>query len=404
MRRIVFAIMTVALSVVPALAQPAPWQPERLTAGWTFTPGFVFGAMWDTNVAVQNQGNPQIHGGSALINPRGELDFNGPRTHFNTGYSGAFEQYRTLNALNRFDQRARLDFEQRHSERLQVNATASYTSMPTTDRLEVGGSLPFVDIGSEVFDAGGGVKLALSRRTSLEGEYRFEDIVFDRSQTSINPFQFLFSGHSQSPAARLMHQLTDRLTVGAAFQYQHADIGAGSQTIDIENSTGEATYKLSSTTTLSGGGGLSYLRVSQATLATTGLATTGPSFHGGIEHHAGQLLLSASYQRTFVPAFGLGGLTANQYVSGNAYLPFAQGRYYVSGGVSYSRTSPVQALGVGYRLDSTWTDAAAGYQVARWLRAEGFLAVTHQNSTARGLIDRTRVGIQLVTFKPVRIE
>lgn len=389
-----------ALFAAPAFAQPAPWQPERLSAGWTFTPGFVFGTMWDTNVAVQNRGNPQIHGGSALLNPRGELDFNGPRTHFNTGYSGAFEQYRTLDALNRYDQRARLDVQQRQSERLQFNSTASYTSMPTTDRLDVGnGTLPFVDIGSQVFDAGGGFKLALARRTSLEGQYRYEDIVFDRSQTSINPFQFLFSGHSHSSGARLMQQLSSRLSVGGEFQYQHADIGGGSQTIDIESSTAEASYKLSNTTTLTGGGGISYLRVSQ-----TALSATGPAFHGGIEHHAGQVTLSASYQRAFVPAFGLGGLTANQYVSANAYLPFASGRYYVSGGVSYSRTSPVQALGVGYRLDSTWTDAAAGYQVARWLRAEGFLAVTHQNSTARGLIDRTRIGVQFVTFKPVRIE
>lgn len=400
MRRIVFAMIAVALCAAPAAAQPAPWQPPRLTAGWTFTPGFVFGAMWDTNVAVQNQGNPQISAGSLLLNPRGELDFNGPRTHFNSGYSGALEQYHALNALNRYDQQARFDVEHRRTDRLELDSTASYTSMPTTDRLELGlGTLPFVDIGSQVFDAAGGFKLALSKRTSLEGQYRFEDIVFDRTQTSINPYQFLFSGHSHSPVARLMHQLTDRLTLGGAFEYHHADIGGGSQTIDIENSTGEASYKLSATTTVSGGAGISYLRVSE-----TNLSTLGPAFHGGIEHHEGQLLLSASYQREFVPAFGLGGLTANQYMSANAYLPFAKGRYYISGGLSYSRTSPVQALGVGYRLDSTWTDAAAGYQVSRWLRAEGFLARTHQNSSAQGLINRTRIGIQFVTFKPVRIE
>ena len=42
--------------------------------------------------------------------------------------------------------------------------------------------------------------------------------------------------------------------------------------------------------------------------------------------------------------------------------------------------------------------------VARWLRTEGFISTMHQNSTARGNIDRTRVGIQFVTFKPVRIQ
>jgi hypothetical protein len=196
-----------------------------------------------------------------------------------------------------------------------------------------------------------------------------------------------------------MHSLTQRLTVGGQWEYQHADLGGGEQTFDVQNTTAEVAYKLSSTTNVTGGGGVSYLRVSN-----TDLTAWGPAFHGGIEHHVGQLLLSAQYTRAFVPSFGFGGLTANQAVSGSAYIPFDQGRYYVSGGLSYGRTAPVEVLGVGFRLDSFWTNAAVGYQIARWLRAEGFYAGSHQDSTARGVVDRTRIGVQFVTFKPVRIE
>jgi hypothetical protein len=400
MRRIVFTVAAVVLCAVPALAQPAPWQPERLTAGWTFTPGFVFGTMRDSNVAVQSRGNPHVAATNILLNPRGELDFNGRHTHFNAGYSGSMEQYRHLNALDRYEQRARFDVRNQRTSRLLLTAGASFTDAPTTDRLDIGGDvLPFIAIGARLFNASGGFTLALSERTNVQGTYQLQDIHFDRTVTSTETHPFLFTGHSQSPGVRVMHQLTSRLSVGAGWQYRHANVDGGLQTIDIQNGTGELTYQASSTTTLSAGAGLSHLRVS-----TTALATTGPAFHGSVEHHAGLLVLRAAYQRAFVPVFGLGGLTANQWMSGSAYLPFAKGRYFISGSVNYSRTSPVTALGVGYRLDSVWTNASAGYQVARWLRAEGFLTHSHQDSTARGLIDRTRVGIELVTFKPVRID
>jgi hypothetical protein len=55
-------------------------------------------------------------------------------------------------------------------------------------------------------------------------------------------------------------------------------------------------------------------------------------------------------------------------------------------------------------LDSYWTQVHAGYAVARWLRMEGFVAITQQYSSAQGDVQRTRVGIQFVTSKPVRIQ
>jgi hypothetical protein len=418
MRRAAFALIAVTLCAAPALAQPAPWQPERLTAGWTFTPGAVAGLMWDSNVTVQNQGNPHLSASSILLSPRGEIDFNGRRTHMNAGYAGALEQYRQLNALDRYEQHARFDLRHQSSERVQWTGSTSYILAPTTDRLEVGdGVLPFVDVGSRLFDATGGVTVALSRRTTLQAQYRFQDVAFDRSESPSSTHPFLANGYAHEPLLRVMHQITERLSVGGTWQYRHANVGSSiqpgglipplgttstegvTQTFDVQDGTGDLSYQVSGNTTATAGAGVSYLRVSN-----TSLSATGPAFHGGVTHHAGQLVLDASYRRAFVPSFGLGGLTANQSMAGDAYLPFAKGRYFVSGSVTYSRTSPVTALGVGYQLDSLWVNASAGYAVSRWLRAEGFLTRSRQDSTARGLFERTRVGIQFVTFTPLRID
>jgi hypothetical protein len=125
---------------------------------------------------------------------------------------------------------------------------------------------------------------------------------------------------------------------------------------------------------------------------------------GGIEHRRGRTTVTASYRRAFLPAYSFGGLTADQTLALDLRVPFAGDRAYVSGGLGYSRTEPVVALGVGYRVNSRFTSAAVGYQMSRWLRAETFLNFSHQDSTARGLVNRTRLGFQFVTFKPVRIQ
>src|SRR4051812_18546298 len=150
-----------ALAIVAALttatrveAQPAPWQPERLTAGWIFTPSMVLGALWDTNVTVRQEGDPHIQQWVGLLNPRGELDFNGRRTHMNTGYSGALTAYRDLPELNRYEQHGRFEVRHQMQERLSVFARATAEVAPTTDQLDLGPNvLPFVQVGTKVFNA-----------------------------------------------------------------------------------------------------------------------------------------------------------------------------------------------------------------------------------------------------------
>jgi hypothetical protein len=378
-----------------------------------FTPSGVFGVLHDSNVTLRAVNEPITTEAVALVNPRGELDFNGRRTHFNIGYSGSLEAYRELSSLNRYEQRGRLELRHQARPHLQLFSTASFASVPTTDRLELGpGVLPFVGIGSQHFEANGGFHLQTSPRTRLEGGIGFQTIHFDRDeppgldeidrQLPLEPDEFtrfLRDGHSVSPSLSAMYDVAKRVSLGAAWSYRHAVVSEGLQTVDVQSTTAELAWQAAEHTTLRGGLGASHLKSD-----TELVSRWGPAYHVGVDHTAGRVELAAKYERAFVPSIGFGGLSADQRFSASAKVPFAAGRWTVGGNVSYGRIEPVDLLGVDYTLNSLWTQGTVGYQVSRWLRAEGFFNRTHQTSTARGLVDRTRIGIEFVTAKPLRIQ
>jgi hypothetical protein len=91
-------------------------------------------------------------------------------------------------------------------------------------------------------------------------------------------------------------------------------------------------------------------------------------------------------------------------VHARVHVPFARGRMFASGGLTYRRNTPVLTITSPIELSSYWTTGTFGYAVARWLRMEAFLNVNHQTSSAQGNVDRTRAGVQFVTSKPMRIQ
>jgi uncharacterized protein (PEP-CTERM system associated) len=391
-------LVAAALATGRAEAQPSPWQPDRLSPGWVFTPSMVVGGLWDSNVTVRNQGNPLIREWVGIVNPRGELDYNGRQLRFNTGYSGALEAYRNVSELNRYEQKARVLTQYRASARLQAVGRASYTITPTTDRLELG-TLPFVDFGGRMFDASSGVTYATTPRTQIAGEYRFQHVTFDRDQNVVRN-TLLQGGYAHSPVVTVRHSLTERIAIGADWQYRRAIIAGGTQHFDVQSTLGEVSYQISPSTSVVGAAGASHLAI-----ANTDVSMWGPALRAGLEHQVERTRLTVHYSKSFVPSFSFGGLAGNQEVTGSVRMPLTRtGRLEFNASVSYSRAEPVAALGVGYGLDSWWTNWSLGYMVSPWLRTEGFLSTMHQTSTIRGNIDRTRVGIQFVTFKPVRIQ
>lgn len=398
MRLTALLLLVLALAAGRAEAQPAPWAPERLTPGWVFLPSFVFGALWDSNVTVQGQGSPEVEEWVGVLNPRGELVYNGRLTRFNAGYSGALERYRELRSLDRFEQRARAQFRHQATQRVHFTATGSVAQTPTTDRLEVQG-LPFIDIGSRSTDINGNAVFDLTRRTSIDAGYHFQRIDFDREQTATLP-AYLTGGYAHTPSIALRHQVTSRFGTGASYEFQRATVGGGASSFDAQNAMGDVRYRLGENTVASGSAGVSYLYI-----ADTGVDRWGPSLRGTLEHHAGLTQITLRYERAFIPTFSFGGTTGNQFLSLSATTPLTRGgRLTAAGSVSYGRTEPLEELGNVIRRDSYWFNGSLGYQLARWLRTDGFVTSSHQRSSAQGNVNRLRVGIQFSTSKPLRIQ
>jgi hypothetical protein len=402
--RVILLIAAALLIGRTAGAQPAPWEPERLTPGWVFTPSIVVGGLWDSNVTLRAVHEPIQSEWVGLLNPRGEIDFNGRRTHMNVGYSGALEAYRQFSELNRYEQFGRFELRQQATEHLQLFSTAGYSKVPTTDRLDIeAGVLPFIGIGSRHADVSGGFQLQTSPRTHVEGQVSVQAIRFERGESSeATEFdRYLRNGHSWSPMVGVMHSISERVAVGASWNYRHAAVGVGldEAVFDVQSETAEVAFQTGPHTTIRGGAGASYL-----TSSTEDLQRWGPAYHAGIDHLAGRVSVAAKYEHAFVPSIGFGGLNANQRVSASAHVPLGNGRWTVSGSLAYGEIAPVDQFGLDFTLHSLWSQGTVGYQLTRWLRTEGFVNRTHQTSTARGLVDRTRVGIEFVTSKPVRIQ
>lgn len=397
LRGLVGLLLLLAALAQPAAAQPAPWEPERITAGWVFTPAIVFGGMWDSNVTVRNDPlniNPELAEWVGIVNPRGTIGFNGRRAKFNAGYSGRLEAYRTLDELTRYDQRARLEAAYQATPRLVFNTRHEAAVAPTTEDLDLSG-LPFTRVGSRLVVSNGGFTADVTRRLKLNAAYAFQWVSFERDPR----FTRLQGGHQHSPSAGVTYAVTRRLGVGGEWTYRHAIIDGAQEIFDTHVAAAVAEYEVSEHTTVRGRAGLAHLRVS-----STGEARTGPSYGAGISHTLGRATVGASYDRSFVPSFGFGGMTASQDARATVSMPFMQGRMSAGGTVTYRRNSPVLTASFPIELSSWWTTATVGYAVARWLRMEGFYTLTQQESSAQGNVDRTRVGVQFVTSKPVRIQ
>ena len=121
-----------------------------------------------------------------------------------------------------------------------------------------------------------------------------------------------------------------------------------------------------------------------------------------VVHRARRAVLSGSYRRSFVPAYGFGGTFQNEEWTANVNVPFASNRAYVDGGISWYDND---ALEPGEpSLQSLWFSGKVGYRLTPWLRAEGFYSRAQQDTgRAGGRLTRNQVGFQIVTSKPFRL-
>jgi hypothetical protein len=181
--------------------------------------------------------------------------------------------------------------------------------------------------------------------------------------------------------------------------YRYVVIDGGEEIFGTHRTQGVVQLQLSPSTSVYGRGGVDHVR-----LVNTDDRRSGPSYAGGITQRIHRAVVDGSFERAFMPSFGFGALTASRTLRAGFSLPFASGRASAGASFTYRRTDPVIMRDVLVELDSYWTQVNAGYAVARWLRVEGFVTLARQYSSAQGDVERTRVGIQFVTSKPVRIQ
>jgi hypothetical protein len=369
----------------------APLTPAT-PVGWSFTPTLVFGGAWDTNALLEGVESEPISDYATLINPRGAIDYRGRKTTLTGGYDGAFSIYHQLSGLNSGDQRAAASLQHTLNPQVALFSRYSMSMMPTTEQLELVG-VPFVRIGSRVQEIRGGAEVSFTKASSLSGSYDFQTADFQESQLLAAQLK---GGHSHGATMGFRHRLSARTTIISDYQLQHAIVDDSVGTFRVQNGTAGLEYIVSEQMKVSGAAGFSKLKISEVDADRLG-----PAFRFNLTRAFEWTTVDLSYSRSFVPSYGFGGTQQNEEITARARMPLGR-RLYTISAVAWRRNEPLNPGEL--RLRSLWIDAAIGYALQRWIRIEGFYTGTRQQiRRAGGEQNRTQIGFQIVTLKPMRI-
>lgn len=400
MRHHVIAVAVVvalaALVSAPASAQDSNFalspasQNVAVTSGWTFTPTMLYQTAWDDNVLLRGTGDTAPADLLNILNPRAGAGYASHRTQFDANYDGAFLLYRDNSPLDSYDQHGSVSLRRLVTPHVTLFVMDSGALVPTTELVQIV-AVPFVRTGSQFDSLRGGVEAALSKYTSISVAYDFEWVAFDQSQAFS---EFLQGGHSHGGTFALKHAITATTTLTGDYNIQHAFVLGG--TFDVQNGSVGVDQRLSEETRVFGAIGISRVEASEF-----GPARTGPAVRAGITHQMEHVNVGAEYSRSYVPAFGFGGTYENEEITGHVSAPLAR-RVYVQSSVSWRRNDPLTPKELQVR--SLWVEGILGYAVQPWMRIEGFYSGTNQaTDIPGGEYNRNRVGVQVVTAKPMRI-
>jgi len=360
--------------------------------GWILTPSIGVSSGWDSNVFVQGAGDEPTSDLVNTINPRLTTTFNGRRSLLSVNYSGAFLLYRNLSDLNSYDQRASVSGRRRLTKQLTFYIDNSFASSPTT---EISGlvAVPFVRTGSTLVGLRTGIEAALSKQTTLSVGGGFQWVSFDTNPAYVSQ---LHGGHGWGGEASFRHRLSARTSLIADYKMEHATVYQSLESFDVWSSGGGGEQQFSEHFTAFGELGISHL------LATVlNESKTGPAIRAGLTYKAPRASVIVSYSRMFVPSYGYGGTTQNEELSASVHVPISR-RLYAQGGAASRRN---ESLTIGDpSLRSNWIEGALGYDINGVAQIEGFFGTAHQVvDRPGGIVNRSRIGVQVVTAKRVRI-
>jgi hypothetical protein len=389
------AVLVLAAPAVAPAQSAVPTQRElgdRMIPGWVFTPSVGFGVVYDDNPLLAGEGIPNTPDTFTLVTPGVSLELTRKHTQFDVSYFGSIQHYQTLARTTDFSQGARMSLQHQATRRLRLSAQEAFTLAPSTDFIDVVTGVPFVRNGTRQNNASAGANYTATKSLELNAMYNFQWIDFNHN----DPLSGVLAGgqaHRVNFDAR--QRLTERIRVGGLWNFQHADLTTA-DTFDIQNGEAFVEFQLGERTTLEAGAGISYL-----SLPTVIGARTGPSGHVQFNTRTEHAYFSLGAMRSFVPAFGFGGSLQNSQLNASARVPLYHQRAYAHGALSWRRSEPV--LETGVQLSSVLARTTLGYAVQRWLHVQVFYAGSFQETSARGRINRNRIGIQVVTSHPIRI-
>lgn len=379
-----------AAAVQAQQADPALSQ-EPQPAGWSLTPRLSTTVAWDDNVLLQGRG-PALAGDlNTALDPGANLGFIGKRGSFSANYAGSLQMYRDFGAINNYGQTLAVSGRRRLSERTLLFAQQTYSKMPTTELPALVG-IRFLRLGARLFDFRGGIESTVTKRLSFAASYNLQSINFNPHPVLGDSF---LGGSANGASSTAKYQLTTRATITADYSLQRARIANGN-TFLVQNMSGGLEYRLAENTRVYGAFGMARMRA-----ADLGTGRTSPAWKGGLTHRFGRVAFDASYGRAFLPSFGGGGTLATEELTTFLRVPFGR-RFYSDAAVSWRKNEPL--LAGDQALTSVWISGTLGYALQPWARIEGFYGGTHQRiARPGGQLDRNRIGVQIITSKPMRI-
>lgn len=372
-------------------SQPTP-------AGWVFSPSISAGETWDDNVLLANEGTPAITDFQTAISPRGALSFRGRRNTFQADYRGVFQIYQELTQLNTFDQRTNLFHNHRLTPTVTLFVRNGLSRSPTTDDIDEL-NVEFRRQGVLINDLRAGAETRLSRRSSLTAAYTFQFVDFDEDDRLAPGEQPLQGGHGHGAAAEYDYRLSPRWAVGAEYEMRNGIVGETDE-FQVMNFMGVVGWRIDERLDFSGGLGYSRL----ATPDVEG-ARSAPAFRLGLSGSGARFAWNVGYRRSFLPSFGFGGTFDNQEFVASLLAPLNR-RLDLTSSFSVRENDPLleDPLREAQGLRSIRFRSALSYLATRWLRVEGYYALVHQDAQrAGGKVNRTRLGVQVVTSTRMRV-
>ena len=401
------AVSRVAAAVVAAAflwpAQISAQQPALRDAaelelptypGWVFTPTLATGGTWDDNLLLAHADDTVLRDYGTSVQPSLRLDFRGRGTLLAANYDSSFLLYRDITEFNSSQQAFDFRFRRRITRNLTAVAHESFARVPTTDEFSVGG-IPFYRIGGLTNDVGGGIEAALSRATVLDVAYTLTSMDFEFDQSLVSQ---LSGGYAHDGSLSLSHNVSERFTMGGRYQLRYAVLEGGADRFNIQDATITGKYLLTQSTELSGFVGVSRLDPGRRHSGHTG-PSVGATLSRRLRRH---VMLTADYQRNFIPSWGFGGTFENQEWRATVNVPFARNRGYLE---ARGTRLGAEALERGQpSMRSSWIGTTLGYRAKRWLSLELVYDQSWQNTNLPGGNRRRNIlGFRLVTAKPMKL-